>query len=73
MNWKQLPPHIRTIAEQACTPRELDAWKLSLDGAGHRTIARALGTSPSTARDRLASARAKIARALLDSDQEGAA
>ncbi len=35
MNWKQLPPHIRTIAEQACTPRELDAWKLSLDGAGY--------------------------------------
>lgn len=81
--WRDIDPNLRTTIERVCSTKELDAVKLSLDGAGRRRIAHALGISESSARDRLRNARRKILDAveldreltiLLDSiDQEPAA
>jgi DNA-binding CsgD family transcriptional regulator len=65
--WRDVPPRIRETAERVLTDKELGAIKLSLDGAGYRRIARALGIAPETCRIRLQNARAKLADAL---DQE---
>lgn len=67
--WTDIDPRIRDVAERVCTEKELQALKLSLDGAGYRRIAHALGIAPETCRIRLQNARRKLAIAL---DQEQA-
>lgn len=57
--WRDIDPSIRDVFERLCSPKELDAVKLTLDGAGRRTVGRALGISDSAARDRLRNARRK--------------
>lgn len=59
--WREIDPRFRQVCEKVLTPKELDAVKLALDGAGRRTIGHALGISDSAARDRLANAKRKLA------------
>jgi DNA-binding CsgD family transcriptional regulator len=59
-SWNDLPQHVRDTATRVLTPKELDAWKLSLGGAGYRRIGLALGIAPETARKRLTTARLKM-------------
>jgi len=66
MNWNDLSPGVQETATRVLTQKELDAWKLSLDGAGYRRIGLALGISRDAARARLDAARRKIAEALND-------
>lgn len=68
MTWNELPQHVRTTATRVLTPKELDAWKLSLDGAGYRRIALALGISIDTTRGRLDRARRKLDQALTEQE-----
>lgn len=63
-SWNDLPQDVRDTATRVCTPKELDAWKLSLGGAGYRRIGLALGISRDAARARLDNAHRKIAAAL---------
>jgi DNA-binding CsgD family transcriptional regulator len=48
------------LAEQVCTPKELDALARALAGASHQTISVALNISTRTVRDRLDNATRKI-------------
>lgn len=61
--WNDIPADSKAIIESVCTPKELDAWKLALGGAGYRRIALALHISPETVRGRLERARRKIDKA----------
>lgn len=61
MSWNDLPPDLRAIVEATLTPKELDAIKLTLNGAGYRRVSLALGIAPETARARLKRARLKLA------------
>lgn len=58
--WIDLTPTEQQLAQRTLTLKELDAWKLSLGGAGYYTVARALNISKDTARDRIRRARRKI-------------
>jgi DNA-binding CsgD family transcriptional regulator len=60
MTWQRLPHIYRQIATEVCTPAELDALKLSIDGESQRSTARILGIKRSSVRDRLDNARDKI-------------
>lgn len=53
----------RDTAQQVCTPKELDAWRLHEQGLGWKSIALALDISISRARDRVWNANRKIALA----------
>ena len=64
-----LNPDTIHTAEQTLTRRELEAWRLSEYGFGHRTIAHIVGVSPTTVRDTTIRARRKLRRAL--DEQEG--
>ncbi len=59
--WCDIDQTIRETAERVLTDKQLDAVKLSLDGAGTGRIGRALGISRSAARDRLDNAHRKLA------------
>ena len=48
------------VVEATLTSKELEAFKLSVDGAGYRRISAALGIAPETARKRVRNARAKL-------------
>lgn len=61
MSWSTLPPEVRAIAEEVCTPKELEALKLWDGGAGYRRVGLMLGVDKSTARDRVQRALQKIA------------
>ena len=60
LGWKDLTPEQRDEISRLVTDKELDALKLSLDGAGYKRIASALDISPDTARDRVQRARRKL-------------
>jgi len=60
------------VAERVCTTAELEAlrtrealWRLGAP-AGYRSVARALGISPTTARDHIESAERKLGRVLTE-------
>lgn len=53
MSWSTLEPRIREIAEQVLTDRQLEMWKLELDGRGTRFIGLRLDLPRTTVRDRL--------------------
>lgn len=55
-------------AAQVCTLKELEAFVLWHQGAGHRRIARQLGISPTAVRDRIERAQAKLDKHLLKGD-----
>lgn len=63
MSWRDHSPEAQTFMRQTLTAKQLDAWKLSLDGAGYDRISLALDISPSSARDRIKAARRKLAAA----------
>jgi len=60
MTWHRLPRIYQEIAETVCTKPELDALKLSLEAESQRSIARILGITRSSVRDRLDNAHTKI-------------
>jgi DNA-binding CsgD family transcriptional regulator len=60
LGWKDLTQAQRDSIARLVTDKELDALKLSLDGAGYKRIAAALDISPDTARDRVQRARRKL-------------
>jgi predicted DNA-binding protein (UPF0251 family) len=63
VTWSALPPHVRELAERACTRSELEALKLWDPGrVGYRTVAAQLGISTSTVRDRIQRGLTKIGR-----------
>lgn len=53
MSWDTLEPHIRALATQALTGKQLQAWKMELAGVGTRTAATHLGISRRSYLDRL--------------------
>lgn len=53
MTWASLPPDLRELAEQVCTPKQLDALKLWNGAMNYRFIGHTLGISASTARGRV--------------------
>lgn len=61
LSWSTLPPEVRKIAEEVCSPGQLAALKLWGAGAGYARIGLMLGISKSTAQDRVKRARQKIA------------
>lgn len=79
--WADIDQELREPCERVLTEKQLDAVKLSIDGAGTGRIARALGISRSAARDRMENAYRKLAdeldpdlvTRLLRSNQEDAA
>lgn len=63
--WRNVDPDLADLIDRAgLTPKQADAFMLSLNGAGPHTIGRALGISREAARDRLRAARRRIAQAL---------
>lgn len=64
MTWDGLEPDIRAAAEAVCTEPELAVLRLYAHGLGYRAIAKTLGISRDTARNRLAAATRKIRRHL---------
>lgn len=58
---RKADPTIRAIADQVCTPNELQAWDLEDRGLSQRAIAHHLGISRTAVRDRLNNAARKIA------------
>lgn len=54
---------LMAIAEQVCTPKELDALTLYRKGLGYRAIGRTLGISRDAARARIEHAIGKIRKA----------
>jgi DNA-binding CsgD family transcriptional regulator len=61
LGWLEL----RRVAATACTPRELEALRLSAQGLTFAQIARTLGISPASARGRIKRGEQKIDRALM--------
>ncbi len=61
MSWSTLPPAVRQIAEEVCTPKQLEALKLWDGNAGYGRIALMLGVDKSTVRDRVKRGLQKIA------------
>lgn len=59
-DWGSIPPNIRKIAKEVCTPEEIDVLKLADRGYGYRAMARALGVDRDTARNRWQRASRKI-------------
>jgi len=57
------------LARRTLTPREYDAWRLSIAGQGRRRTARILGISDTTARDALTRARRKLNEAITHDQQ----
>lgn len=53
MSWSTLPPELRELAEEVCTPAQLDALKLWDAGAGYGRVALMLEISKESARDRI--------------------
>jgi predicted DNA-binding protein (UPF0251 family) len=62
VTWADLDPEIRAVAEQVCTPRELEAFRYSESGWGYRRIGEWMDIRWETARDRVKEARKKIAK-----------
>ena len=60
---------IDQLARRILTPKEYDAWRLSLAGAGRRRISVALGCSETTVRDALRRARRKLHAAITHDQQ----
>ncbi len=73
--WSDIDPRLRELAERVLTEKELEAFKLSIGGAGYRRVAFALCIAPETARNRIRNAKAKLIRAVESDhdDQEPAA
>lgn len=59
-----IPAHIRTIAEEVLTEKQLEAWLLWEDDLGYGTIGQKLGLSTSGARNRVHAAIRNIELAL---------
>lgn len=59
-----IPSHIRTIAEEVLTEKQLVAYRLSVNGMSERDIAIHLRISRRAVRDRLQEADVKIQRRL---------
>lgn len=53
MSWSTLPPAMRELAEEVCTPAQLDALKLWDAGGGYGRVGLMLGISKESARDRI--------------------
>ena len=53
MSWSTLPPAVRALAEEVCTPAQLEALKLWDAGAGYTRVGMLLGISKESARDRV--------------------
>ena len=58
MTWASFP--YRPIAEQVCTPKELDVLRMTQSGASPRQISRIVGIDRRTVRDHLENAIRKI-------------
>lgn len=61
MSWNTLPPHIRTLATELLTNRQLEVLQHTLNGHSTRTIARHLGLAEPTVRMHLQRALDKMA------------
>jgi len=53
LSWATLPPALRALAEDVCTPQQLEALKLWDAGAGYARVGLMLGISKESARDRV--------------------
>lgn len=60
MSWAKLPVDVRATAEQELTRKQLDVFKLWMNGNGTDRIALTLDISRSTARDHLRRALQKL-------------
>lgn len=60
MSWESVDPTLRAMIERVCTAKERETLKLKAAGCGVRRIARILGISPTSVRDRLAGAQRKL-------------
>lgn len=50
--WNTIPPERRQTAERVCTPKQLEALQLKIDGHSWKTIAAKLHITEPAARDR---------------------
>lgn len=71
MSWNTLDQDIRTTAEKALYPGQLEAWKLELAGLGTRAIAHHLGISRASTIERLEGAYRRLTAAGITQDASG--
>jgi DNA-binding CsgD family transcriptional regulator len=63
LSWENIEHELRAVAEEVCTPAELEALKLHEAGVAYRATAAILGISWSTARERVQNAQRKLEEA----------
>jgi len=66
-----LPAHIRTIAEEALTAKQFEAFELEQRGVGMMSIARHLSITKGAAVSRIEGAHLKLRKAGLKMDASG--
>jgi DNA-binding CsgD family transcriptional regulator len=72
LSWAEVDPELRKLIERAVTPKQLEVVKLKSIGYGTNRIARYLGITVSSVRDRLERAELRIRKAREEVAGEGA-
>lgn len=66
MNANDLDREALEFASGICTEKQMDVLRLRAEGYGHRSIARQLDISPTSAKDRLDAALAHLRKAIIE-------